>query len=62
MRSIYQLYLNADKYKIIFWFIVVTFVFIGKKNRFCKEFYIPPYPKIVIFLRNHVSYKGSCAD
>ena len=47
-RSIYQFHLNSDN--IIFLVQVGDFCVHEEKNRFCKEFYISPYPKIAILL------------
>ena len=51
-RSIYQLDLNADSRRMIFWFKVVNFVFMSIKFASVKKPYISPYPKIAIFRNN----------
>ena len=41
---------NADSYRIIFWYIVVNFVFMSIKFASVKKYTFPPNPKSLFFL------------
>ena len=59
-RFVCPLHLNADNYKIIFWFRVVIFVIMSIKFASVKKFTFPPTPKS-LFSKIMCDRRSSCA-
>ena len=60
IRSIYQLGVNGNSQRIMFWIRLVNFVFISIQFAAVKNFTFPPTPKS-LFLEIMHNIRGSCA-